>query len=131
MKIKKLCTGLVTFGMVVALSVPAAIAKLQSASDPQTATKEPGMRDRLQAAVESLNLTDDQKPKVNDIFADAKGKRKALVSDTSLTEDQRKAKMKELHQSTMAKLNEVLTPDQQTELKTKMAAAREKSAPQQ
>ncbi|MGB2668581.1 MAG: hypothetical protein WAK48_31640 [Candidatus Acidiferrum sp.] len=117
--------------MVVALSVPAAIAKLQSASDPQTATKEPGMRDRLQAAVESLNLTDDQKPKVNDIFADAKGKRKALVSDTSLTEDQRKAKMKELHQSTMAKLNEVLTPDQQTELKTKMAAAREKSAPQQ
>lgn len=76
MKIKKLCTGLVTFGMVVALSVPAAIAKLQSASDPQTATKEPGMRDRLQAAVESLNLTDDQKPKVNDIFADAKASAK-------------------------------------------------------
>jgi periplasmic protein CpxP/Spy len=131
MKIKKLCTGLATFGMVAALSVPAAIAKSQSASDPQAATKESGMRDRLQAAVVSLNLTDDQKPKVDSIFADAKAKRKALLSDTTLTEDQKKAKMKDLHQSTMTKLNEVLTPDQQTELKTKMAAAREKSAPQQ
>ena len=131
MKIEKLFTGLLTFGIAAALTVPAAIAKSQSASEPQAAAKDAGMRDRLQAAVESLNLTDDQKPKVNDIFADAKAKRKALFSDASLAEDQKKAKMKELHQSTMAKLNEVLTPDQQNELKTKMAAAREKAAPQQ
>jgi Spy/CpxP family protein refolding chaperone len=82
--------------------------------------------DRLQAAVESLNLTDDQKPKVKDIFADAKSKRQAVFSDSSLTDDQKKAKMKELHEGTMAKLNEVLTPDQQTELKSKLEAAKAK-----
>jgi len=131
MKINRLCTGLVAFGMVAALSVPAAIAKSQSASDPQTATKEAGMRDRFQTTVESLNLTDDQKPKVDSIFADAKTQRKAIFSDTTLTDDQKKTKMKQLHQSTMTKLNGVLTPDQQTELKAKMAAAREKSSPQQ
>ena len=118
------------FGMVAAPSpCPLRSRNRNRPPTPQTATKEPGMRDRLQAAVESLNLTDDQKPKVNDIFADAKAKRKALVSDTSLTEDQKKAKMKELHQSTMTKLNEVLTPDQQIELRTKMAAAEKNQHP--
>jgi Spy/CpxP family protein refolding chaperone len=35
--------------------------------------------------------------------------------------------MKELHSGTMAKLNEVLTPEQQTELKSKMEAAKVKA----
>jgi Spy/CpxP family protein refolding chaperone len=37
--------------------------------------------------------------------------------------------MKELHTSVMAKLNEVLTPDQQSELKTKMEAAKSAKPP--
>ena len=78
----------------------------------------------LQAAVETLNLTDDQKAKVKDIFADAKTKREAVSSDASLNEEQKKTKMKELHTGIMAKLNEVLTPEQQTELKTKMEAGK-------
>ena len=80
--------------------------------------------------MESLNLTDDQKAKVKDIFADAKTKRQAVSSDTSLSDDQKKARMKELHEGTMAKLNEVLTPDQQTELKSKLEAAKAKSPSQ-
>jgi len=81
----------------------------------------------LEASVQSLNLTDDQKAKVKDIFADAKTKKQALSSDSSLNEEQKKAKMKELHSATMAKLNEVLTPEQQTELKSKMEAAKAKA----
>jgi len=81
----------------------------------------------LEAAVGSLNLTDDQKAKVKDIFADVKTKKQALSSDASLSEEQKKAKMKELHSATMAKLNEVLTPEQQTELKSKMEAAKAKA----
>jgi periplasmic protein CpxP/Spy len=130
MKIERILTGLVTLGMVAVLAVPLALSKSQPAPVPQAADKEKGMRDRLQATVESLNLTDDQKPKVNDIFVDAKAKRKAVFSDTSLSDDQKKARMKELHEGTMAKLNEVLTPDQQTELKSKMEAAKEKPATQ-
>ena len=77
-------------------------------------------------AFDSRNLTDDQKAKVKDIFADAKTKHQAVSNDTSLSDEQKKAKMKELHNATMAKLNELLTPEQQTELKSKMEAAKAK-----
>jgi Spy/CpxP family protein refolding chaperone len=120
-KIERVLGGLVSLGMVAALSVPAVLAKSQAAPAQQG---EMGMRDKLQSAVEGLNLTDDQKSKVKDIFADAKAKRQTVWSDSSLTDDQKKAKMKELHAGTMAKLNEVLTPDQQAQLKAKMEAAK-------
>jgi Spy/CpxP family protein refolding chaperone len=126
MKIKRLLGGLVSLGMVAAMAVPLTLAKSQDASAPQASGKQMGMRGGLQAAVESLSLTDDQKAKVKDIFADAKTKYQTVSSDTSLTDDQKKAKMKELHEGTLAKVNGVLTPDQQTELKSKLEAARTK-----
>jgi Spy/CpxP family protein refolding chaperone len=128
MKIERILAGLVSLGMVAALSVPAVLAKSQAAPAQQG---EMGMRDKLQSAVESLNLTDDQKAKVKDIFADAKAKRQTVWSDSSLTDDQKKAKMKELHAGTMAKLNEVLTPDQQAQLKAKIEAAKAAKPPAQ
>ena len=129
MKIERILGGLVSLGMVAAaLFVPAVLAKSQAAPAPQG---EMGMRDKLQSAVESLNLTDDQKAKVKDIFADAKAKRQTVWSDSSLTDDQKKAKMKELHAGTMAKLNEVLTPDQQAQLKAKIEAAKAAKPPAQ
>jgi len=128
MKIERMSGGLVSLGLAAALAVPGALAQSQTASTRQTAGKEMGMHGSgLETAVESLNLTDDQKAKVKDIFADAKTKKQALSSDTSLSEEQKKAKMKELHSSIMTKLNEVLTPDQQTELKSKMEAAKSKA----
>ena len=125
MKIEKMLGGMAWLGLAAALAVPGTVAKPQTA--PQAAGKEMGMHGGIEAAVQSLNLTDDQKAKVKDIFADAKTKKQALSSDTSLSEEQKKAKMKELHTATMAKLNEVLTPDQQTELKSKMEAAKAKT----
>jgi Spy/CpxP family protein refolding chaperone len=128
MNIGKTFGGLVSLGLAAALAAPVALAKPQTATAPQTAGKEMGMHGGgLQAAVESLNLTDDQKAKVKDIFADAKTKKQALSNDTSLSEEQKKAKMKELHSATMTRLNEVLTPEQQTELKNKMEAAKTKA----
>jgi periplasmic protein CpxP/Spy len=126
MKIERILGGLVSLGMVAALAVPVALANSQATPAPQAAGKEMGMHGGLQAAVESLNLTDDQKAKVKDIFADAKTKRQAVSNDASLSDEQKKAKMKELHSATMAKLNEVLTPEQQTELKSKMESAKAK-----
>lgn len=130
MKIERVLGGLVSLGMVAALAVPLAQANSQAAPAPQAAAKEMKMHhEGLEAAVESLNLTDDQKAKVKDIFADAKTKHQAISSDASLSEEQKKAKTKELHTGVMAKLNEVLTPDQQTELKTKMEAAKSAKPP--
>ncbi len=128
MKIERILGGLVSLGMVAAMSAPAVLARGQAAPAQQG---EMGMRDKLQSAVEGLNLTDDQKAKVKDIFADAKSKRQTIWNDSSLTDDQKKAKMKELHAGTMAKLNEVLTADQQAELKTKMEAAKAAKPPAQ
>src|SRR6266478_9529554 len=127
MKIERIWGGLVSLGMVAALAVPVALANSQATPPPQAAHKEMGMHGGgLQAAVESLSLTDDQKAKVKDIFADAKTKRQAVSNDASLSDEQKKTKMKALHSSTMAKLNEVLTPEQQTELKSKMESAKAK-----
>jgi len=122
MKIAKMLAGLVSLGLVAALAVPLAAAKSQAAEQ-QAPTKE-AMKDRLQAAVESLDLTDDQKAKVKDIFMDAKTQRQAIMNDTSLSEDQKKAKMKELRETIKTKVNNVLTPEQQATLKTKMEAAK-------
>jgi Spy/CpxP family protein refolding chaperone len=124
MKIERILGGLVSLGMVAAMAAPLALAKSQDPAAPQAAGKEMGTRGGLQAAVESLNLNDDQKAKVKDIFADAKAKHQAVSNDTSLTDDQKKAKLKELHEGTLAKVNAVLTPDQQTELKSKIEAAK-------
>lgn len=127
MKIAKILGGFVSLGLLAALAVPFATAKPQAAPAAQAEGKRMAMHDKLQAALDSLNLTDDQKGKVKDILADAKTKREAALKDASLNEDQKKAKMKELHEGLVAKLNEVLTPDQQAELKTKMMAdAKEK-----
>ena len=118
-------------GLVVALAVPVALAKSQAPPPPQAVGQEKGMHGGgLQAAVESLNLTDEQKAKVKDIFADAKTRGQAVSSDTTLSDEQKKAKMKELHSNIIAKLNEVLTPEQQTELKSKMEAAKAAKPPE-
>jgi Spy/CpxP family protein refolding chaperone len=131
MKIARILGGFVSVGLVVALAVPMALAKSLATPPAQATGKEKGMHGGgLRAAVESLNLTDEQKAKVKDIFADAKTKGQAASSDTTLSDEQKKAKMKELHNGIMAQLNEVLTPEQQTELKSKMEAAKAAKPPE-
>jgi Spy/CpxP family protein refolding chaperone len=120
--ITTLLGGLVSLGLVAVLAVPLASAKSQAAE--QQATAKEGMRDRLKTAVESLNLTDDQKPKLKNIFADAKTQRQTVMNDASLSDDQKKAKMKDIHEVTKTKVNNILTPDQQIALKSKMEAAK-------
>ena len=130
MKVERILGGLVSLGLLAALGLPLASAKPQANLATQAAGKEKGMHDRMQAALDSLNLNDDQNAKVKDILADAKTKRQAAVSDTSLNEEQKRAKMKELHEGIMSKLNEVLTPEQQAELKKKLTPAKEKPSEQ-
>jgi periplasmic protein CpxP/Spy len=122
---EKLLGGLVSFAVIAALAGPVALAKPTQTQSTQMPNRE-AMRDRLQAEVESLNLNDDQKSKVKDIFTDARTKRQTIMNDSSLSDDQKKAKMKDLRDDTMTKVNGVLTPDQQTELKNKLEAARAK-----
>jgi len=126
MKIRLLIGGLFSFAIAAALTVPAPAKASSRASLPQADQKKM-MHDKLQEVVNDLNLSDDQKSKVKDIFTDAKSKREAIMNDSSLTDDQKRAKMKELHTGTMAKVNEVLTPEQRTQLKEKLEALKPKA----
>jgi len=115
--------GILPFALAAALTIPvvSALAAPQSASQMPESHKAM-MRDALQETVNQLNLSDDQKSKLKDIFSDAKAKRESIWKDTSLSDDQKKEKMQALHADTKAKVNDVLTPDQRAQLKEKMQA---------
>src|ERR1041384_3923423 len=66
---------------------------------------------------QGLNLTEDQRAKVQTIFQGERSQVEALRSNTALTEEQRKQQLRELHQSNHQKLLAVLTPEQQAQMK--------------
>ena len=71
----------------------------------------------LQMLSEKLNLTDDQKAKVKPILQDQMQQMKAVREDSSLSEEQKRAKMKSIHESLHNQINAVLTPEQQAKFK--------------
>jgi Spy/CpxP family protein refolding chaperone len=60
-----------------------------------------------------LNLTDDQRAKIQPILKSSREQAHAVRNDTTLTPEQKRAKMREIHQGTMAQMNSLLTPEQQ------------------
>ena len=60
-----------------------------------------------------LNLTDEQKEKVKPILDEQTKQMHAAQEDTSLTQEQKRDKMKQIHQTTHSQINEILTPEQQ------------------
>jgi len=98
----------------------------QTSQDSQTPTpdKHAGMHhngetvdQHLQMLSEKLNLTDDQKAKVKPILQDQMQQMKAVHEDSSLTQEQKRAKMKSIHESLHEQINAVLTPEQQVKFK--------------
>jgi len=80
----------------------------------------------LQFLSEKLSLTDDQKAKLKPILEDQAQQMKAVRDDPSLSQDQKRAKMKGIHESFHDQINGVLTPEQQTKLKQMKQAAIER-----
>jgi protein CpxP len=79
-----------------------------------TNTPPPGMKGGRHDFAKELNLTDDQKPKFQEIMKGALDKRKALREDTSLTSEEKKAKAKEIQEDTSTQMKALLTPEQFT-----------------
>ena len=78
----------------------------------------PGMRGRqnFDRLAEQLNLTDEQKPKVQAIFESQREQMRDLWQDQSLSREDRMAKMKSIREATDTKLKAVLTIDQYKKL---------------
>src|SRR6185369_4408325 len=64
-----------------------------------------------------LNLTEDQRAKVQTLFQNEHSQIQALRSNTALTEEQKKQQMRELRKNDHQQLLAVLTPEQQAKLK--------------
>ena len=60
-----------------------------------------------------LNLTDEQKAQIKPILDEQSKQMRATQEDTSLSQDQKREKMKQLHQTTHSQINDILTPEQQ------------------
>ena len=69
--------------------------------------------DRVNRLNTELNLTDDQKTKITAIYKDQADQMAKLREDTSLSQDDRRAKMMDMNKAANEKINALLDKDQQ------------------
>jgi protein CpxP len=72
----------------------------------------PSVDDQVKMMSDRLNLTPDQQTKVKPILEDQRTQAQALRKDESLSDDDRRNKMRTLRESTNSKIRDVLTDDQ-------------------
>ena len=96
----------------------------------------PSVDDQVAAMTDQLNLTADQQAKIKPLLQDQHDQMQTLMKDTSLSPDDRRAKARSVHQSTVAKVREILNDDQkkkydawQQEMREKMRQHMEGSEP--
>jgi protein CpxP len=81
----------------------------------QQGQRPPGMMrggPNLDQLAQQLNLTDDQKAKVKPVL-EAQGKKMSeMRADTSLSQEDRRAKMQAIREETTAQMKAILTPEQ-------------------
>jgi len=78
-------------------------------------------REGFKWALGQLNLTDDQKAQLKDIFADSSTEMQAVKNNTSLTAEQKKAAALEIRQRTRDSVMATLTSEQQSQLQQWLA----------
>ncbi len=84
-----------------------------SANTNTTTTNTSTSKAERREAWKDLNLTADQKAQMKTIHQNARQQMQALKADTSLSKEQKKAKMKDIREDSDSKINAMLTPDQQ------------------
>jgi Spy/CpxP family protein refolding chaperone len=75
-----------------------------------------GVTAELDNLSQQLNLTEDQKAKVGSILEDRHQKIMAVRTDASLSQEDRKARSKEIRQKSFEQIRPLLTADQQKKL---------------
>ncbi len=84
-----------------------------------------GPERQVEMLTKRLDLTPDQVTQVKAIDLDAMTQAKALHSDTSLSQDDRRSKMMGIHQAAETKIRAVLNDEQKTKFDAMMAHHRE------
>ena len=73
----------------------------------------PTVDQRLQRMTQALNLSDDQQQKIKPILENESTQMQSLRADTSLSQEDRMAKMKQIRENTSSQINPILNADQQ------------------
>ncbi len=67
---------------------------------------------RLQKLSAALDLTEEQKAKIKPIFEDESAKIKSILEDSTLSRQQKRSKVRDIHAATFEQIKSVLTPEQ-------------------
>jgi Spy/CpxP family protein refolding chaperone len=116
-----------TFYMKKIITGMLAIVLFAGAAQAQDSTRHRDHKGNREMASNKLNLTEDQKAKIKSINEARRTEIQAL-NNTALTADQRKTKMKELHQKYQGQMESVLTPAQKEQMGTSRGKAKGKKA---
>ena len=108
------------FVFVISLSFFAsnAIAQVKREVNPsQTSQSNTMQKNKKKEMMKELNLTKEQRGQMKEFHQSMKQKKEDINNDQTLTEAQKKAKMKELHKEQKEKMNAILTPEQREKMK--------------
>jgi periplasmic protein CpxP/Spy len=115
----KHCLLALMLAAVVCAVIPCAIAQDSSSNDQQAAAPEHGRgghfdpAKRTEMLTKQLKLTSDQQPKVLDILKSAQSQMQSLRSDSSLSQDDRRSKMTDIHKTSNDQIRALLDSNQQ------------------
>ena len=73
----------------------------------------PTVDQRLQRLTQALDLTGDQQEKIKPILENESDQMQSLRTDTSLSQEDRMAKMKQIRENSASQINPILNADQQ------------------
>ena len=107
------------------LSVFPALSNAQNASDSNQGQAMHEKRGDHSAMMANLNLTDDQKAQIKQIHEGTRSKVEAVNNDSSLSADQKEAKIRDLRRDTHDQVKKVLTPEQRKQFEENMREHRE------
>jgi len=102
-------------GMLVAYGSPALARTAGGTQDAGQTQTAPAQQNR--PARPDLSLTDDQKAQMKKIHEGAKSQIAAVNNDSSLSADQKQAKIQSIHRDTHKQVEAMLTPDQRQTMK--------------
>lgn len=83
--------------------------------------------DRVKMLADRLNLSDDQQAKVKSILTDSQKEQQGIRDDSSLSQDDRRSKMRSLRESTNSKIRDVLNDDQKKKFDEMQQQMRDRS----
>ena len=104
----------------------------QQASPDQSQTDSAGNKhrdrvsERLEWLSQHLNLTEEQKIQLKPILAGEFKQMRAVGEDASLTQDQKREKMKQIHEASRPQVQAILTPEQQQKFAQMKEEAKER-----